>query len=63
MALPNAGKLQLVWWWSPRDWNFSFRRFDPEKTDWGYIYEWCVGVGPLEIRRWSRLDAPREEKE
>ena len=44
-------RFQLVWHLHlPR---IKFRRFDPEKTDWAYIYDWVLNLGFVEIRRWS----------
>ncbi len=51
---------QFLWWWNP--WPlFAFLRLDSKQTSLAYIYEWRLFLGPLEIRKWSRLELPSRE--
>lgn len=47
--------LQIIWLWKPI---FSFKKFDPEKTCWAYIYDWSLAIGFLQIRKWSTKKLP-----
>ncbi len=47
---------QFVWF--PGWCGFWFRRYDPSKTDLAYIYAWIIGLGFVQVRKWSVLHAP-----
>ena len=45
-------KYQFIWW-GLRAWRrLRFIRFDEDKTDLAFIYDWSFHIGPLEIRKW-----------
>jgi hypothetical protein len=52
-------KYQFVWYWKPR---LFFRTFDPKESCWAYIYDWVIGIGFLEIRKWSTRKLPVKKK-
>ena len=42
---------QFIWWWKkPR---FFYRKLCPADTDLAYVYDWMLGLGFLEIRKWQ----------
>lgn len=42
-------KFQFVFYWT----GFWFERINKE-TSIGYIYDWAIGLGFVEIRRWRK---------
>lgn len=44
--------------WNPAEWHWGFVRFDPTQTDLALIYEWLCCIGPLEIRKWAKIELP-----
>lgn len=53
MTSPSKKKYQIVWWWNPGNWYFSFCRPNYKRTCMSLIYKWYLSIGPLEIRKWN----------
>ena len=55
--------LQFVSWW-PHWLGFFFTRLDAAKTDMAYVYEWYLGLGFWEIRKWSNkvIERPKQKE-
>ncbi len=54
MTLFSLWGFQLVLWVSPFSWRFGLRgSFPAGRPPSEAVYVWTLGLGPVELRRWS----------
>lgn len=49
--------------WFPIWHGFDFIRIDPERTSLALIYEWSLGLGFWEIRKWKTSSGQQKEEQ